>query len=74
MNNIVNLSPWAARAAEVPTDPALARFLAPVERRKLFDAAGNEAAHVGLYDDTKCVGVVSRRPITFCKTPPRMMS
>jgi hypothetical protein len=59
MNNIVNLSPWAARATEVTADPALARFLAPVERRQLFDAAGNEAAHVGLYDDTKCVGVVS---------------
>jgi hypothetical protein len=36
MNNIVNLSPWAARAAEVTADPVLARFLAPVERRKLF--------------------------------------
>jgi hypothetical protein len=59
MNNIVNLSPWAARATEVTADPVLARFLAPIERRKLFDAAGNEAAHVGLYNDTKCVGVVS---------------
>jgi hypothetical protein len=26
MNNIVNLSPWAARATEVTADPALARF------------------------------------------------
>ena len=59
MNNIVNLSPWAARATEVTADPALARFLAPIERRQLFDAAGNEAAHVGLYDGAKCVGVVS---------------
>ena len=59
MNNIVNLSPWAARATEVTADPALARFLAPIERRQLFDEHGNEAAHVGLYDGAKCVGVVS---------------
>jgi hypothetical protein len=72
MNNIVNLSPWAARATEVTADPALARFLAPVERRNYLTPLATKRLMLACMM-TRSASASFRRHITFCKTQPRMM-
>ena len=65
MTNVVALSPWTSTAPTMRL-PVLnqypdnmARFVAPIDRRELFDGQGNKASHVGLFDAAQCVGTVS---------------
>ena len=65
MDNVITRSPWTTTAPtmrlpvenEYPDN--MARFIAPIDRRELFDDQGNKASHVGLFDAAQCVGTVS---------------
>ena len=70
MDNVITRSPWAQTAPIVDGvvmhlpvlnqyPDNMARFIAPIDRRELFDGQGNKASHVGLFDDAQCVGTVS---------------